>query len=262
MLDNFLISIITVNFNNFEGLKKTKDSISKQTFKNFEYIVIDGGSTDGSKEFIETNKDCFTYWVSEPDKGIYNAMNKGIKVAKGNYLFFLNSGDEFIDSNALNKVAIHLEAYDIIYFNINVKEGDKNYIKKCPDTMSFSYLHNDTIPHQSVFIKKSLFEKVGYYDEGLKIVSDWKFLIMSLIKYNASYKYVDEVFSIFYRDGISSSEENVTLINKEREQVLNSEFSVIMNDLKENFILERIIRTLRKSRKIRLLISLGLINKF
>ena len=257
-----LISIITINYNDKSGLERTINSVKNQNSSNYEYIVIDGGSNDGSKEVIETNKEYVTYWVSEPDKGIYNAMNKGIKVAKGNYLFFLNSGDELIDSNALDKTNVHLKIHDIIYFNINVKDGDKSYIKKCLDTMSFSFLHNDTIPHQSVFIKKSLFGKVGYYDESLKIVSDWKFLIMALIKYNASYKYVDEVFSVFYRDGISSSEENRGLINKEREHVLNSEFSVIMNDLKYKFKLERILRNLRKSRTIQLLMKLRLINKF
>ncbi|MCF7560325.1 glycosyltransferase [Sabulilitoribacter multivorans] len=262
MLDDHLISIITVNYNNKLGLERTLKSVQSQTYTNFEHIVVDGESTDGSKEIIESNKQYFTYWVSEPDKGIYNAMNKGIKAAKGDYLFFLNSGDDFLGTDSLENISTHLKTYDFIYFNINVKDGNNSYVKKCPSTMSFSFLHNDTIPHQSIFIKKSLFKHVGNYDENLKIVSDWKFLILALIKHNATYKHIDAVFTNFYRGGISSLEANKVLVNKEREQVLKQEFSVILNDLNENLKLQRTLRTLRKSRKIKLLIRLGLINKF
>ena len=90
------LSIITVNLNNLEGLKKTYESVVCQTFTDYEWLVIDGGSTDGSREFIEEHQDKFAYWCSEPDKGIYNAMNKGIVRAKGEYLNFMNSGDYFV----------------------------------------------------------------------------------------------------------------------------------------------------------------------
>ena len=96
------LSIITVNLNNRDGLKKTIDSVISQTFKDFEWIVIDGGSTDGSRELIEQYVNHFAYWVSEPDKGVYNAMNKGVKKAKGEYLQFLNSGDWLRDENTVN----------------------------------------------------------------------------------------------------------------------------------------------------------------
>ena len=98
------LSIITINYNNKNGLQKTIDSVISQTFKDFEWIIIDGGSTDGSKELIEKYSQHITYWVSEPDKGIYNAMNKGIKVAKGEYLFFLNSGDYLVQPNTINQI--------------------------------------------------------------------------------------------------------------------------------------------------------------
>ena len=96
-----LISIITINFNDKIGLQRTFDSVFAQDFNDFEYIVIDGGSNDGSKELIEENTDKISYWISEPDKGIYNAMNKGIKVANGEYLLFLNSGDKFYNKKSL-----------------------------------------------------------------------------------------------------------------------------------------------------------------
>ena len=256
-----LLSIITVNYNDKIGLELTIKSVQEQTFSNFEHIIIDGGSTDGSKELIEANKSNFSYWVSEQDKGIYNAMNKGIKVAKGDYLFFLNSGDHLNNKNSLNRIHLNLKDHDVIYFNINVI-GEKKYIKKCPSEMSFTYLHNDLPPHQSTFVHKRLFEKFGLYDDGLKIVADWKFLIIALLKYNATYKHVNDVFSNYYEGGISSREGSFEAMEKERELVLRMEFPILMNDLKENFKLKRVIRNLRKSRKINWLIRLGLLEKF
>ena len=98
-------SIITVNFNNKEGLRKTIESVIRQSFRDFEYIVIDGGSTDGSADILKEYDAQIDYWVSEPDKGIYNAMNKGIVQAKGEYLNFMNSGDYFYDNQVLQHVA-------------------------------------------------------------------------------------------------------------------------------------------------------------
>ena len=99
-----LLTIITVNLNNREGLQRTIDSVVEQTFTDYEWIVIDGGSTDGSRELIEQYADHFTYLVSEPDKGIYNAMNKGIAHAKSDWLQFLNSGDWLTEKDVLNNV--------------------------------------------------------------------------------------------------------------------------------------------------------------
>ena len=99
------LSIITVNLNNRDGLQKTIDSVVSQTFKDYEWIVIDGGSTDGSKELIEQYADHFTDWVSEPDKGIYNAMNKGIGMASGEYIQFLNSGDSLVSGHVVDQMS-------------------------------------------------------------------------------------------------------------------------------------------------------------
>ena len=109
------LSIITVNFNNVEGLRKTAESIVSQTFQDFEWIVIDGGSTDGSKELIEQYSDRIAYWCSEKDSGIYNAMNKGVRYAKGEYINFMNSGDCFADSSVLSDVSERLLDNVILY---------------------------------------------------------------------------------------------------------------------------------------------------
>lgn len=259
---NKKLSIITINFNNFFGLQKTVESVTSQTSQEFEYLVIDGGSTDGSIAYLESQTDKITYWVSEPDKGVYNAMNKGIAKATGEYLLFLNSGDHFIDSFSLQKIQKQLVNEDVIYFDINVVANGDCYVLENPAVLSFSYLHNNLPCHQCMFIHQSVFERVGYYDESLKIVADWKLLLQAILKHNVTYRKVDAVFSTFYKDGISSLPENQSIIKAERTQVLQTEFPILMNDLKEYFIQQRIIRNLRKSRKINWLIKLGLLDKF
>lgn len=124
------LSIITINLNNLEGLKKTFESVFNQTFTDYEWIVIDGGSTDGSREFIEAHQDSFSYWSSEPDRGIYNAMNKGILQANGEYLSFLNSGDYYADSETLANVFCTNHEADILFgYMIREKEKPFSFLK-------------------------------------------------------------------------------------------------------------------------------------
>lgn len=214
------LSIITVNLNNRDGFKKTAESIISQTFKDYEWIVIDGGSTDGSKELIEKYANHITYWVSEPDKGIYNAMNKGIKVAKGDYLQFLNSGDIFINNHSLNSV--HIERYDqdIVFATTVIFNGKMlKRINIQNDYLTCYQLTKSTISHPSAFIKRDLFDRYGLYDESLKIVSDWKFFFNAIIINKCSKKFVNQEIILFDTNGISSS--NGELRRKEREMVYN-----------------------------------------
>jgi glycosyltransferase involved in cell wall biosynthesis len=225
------LSIITINYNNLEGLKRTVESVVTQTWQEFEYIVIDGGSTDGSAEYIESQSEHINYWISEPDKGIYNAMNKGIAHATGEYLLFLNSGDHFYCNTVLQENHKFLGFQNIIYFNLQVINRNEKFVKNYPDELSFSYFMKDTLPHPATFIKSSLFDKVGLFDENLKIVSDWKFFIESICKYNSSYKKIDEILTTFYLDGLSSEPQNKILIVEEKQKVLNSEFRAYINDM-------------------------------
>ena len=114
------LTIITINYNNLEGLKRTVESVINQTWQEFEYIIIDGGSSDGSAEYIESQSGNIDYWVSEPDKGIYNAMNKGIVIATGEYLLFLNSGDHLLNNEGLQKAIIEVCNYDLVFFDIQI----------------------------------------------------------------------------------------------------------------------------------------------
>lgn len=228
------LSIITINYNNALGLKKTIGSVFSQDFAEYEYIVIDGGSTDGSKEVIENHADKLAYWVSEKDKGIYNAMNKGVGKASGEYLLFLNSGDYFIKKEVLSNIMYLIGGSDIIYGNLIIKEAHQEWLKEYPSKLTFNYFYNDSIPHSgAAFIKHELFRKIGYYDETLTITSDWKFYMKALFIYNASYKYINETISVFPYDGISSKFENRSLLQQEKQIILNNEFAFIVKLLEE-----------------------------
>ncbi len=180
------LSIITVNYNNRKGLKKTISSVLNQTFTNFEYIIIDGGSSDGSTVEIELVAENLAYWASEPDKGIFNAMNKGINKATGEYCLFMNSGDCFTNNEILNTVFSAPFSEDIVFADTICVNMRLTY----PNKISLGYLISKSLPHQSTLIKKSLFEKVGLYNENNKIISDWEFSLKAIHLFNCTYKYL------------------------------------------------------------------------
>lgn len=247
------ISIITINYNNLVGLKRTLTSVINQTWDEFEFIVVDGGSTDGSVEFIESkslNIDC---WLSEADNGIYNAMNKGIKVSTGEYLLFLNSGDELYDLTILEKNNKYIHTEDLIYFDIFMVYHDKSEIFQYPELLSYKTFLEGSIGHPTTFIKRTLFNKVGFYDENLKIVSDWKFFMMATVKYNCSSKKISTILSKYYMDGISSID--IDCVNEEREKVLKECFYEYYRLLE----LELFLKNIKQSKTIKFLEKLGLL---
>jgi glycosyltransferase involved in cell wall biosynthesis len=256
------ISIITINYNNLEGLQRTVESVGKQTWRDFEYIIIDGGSTDGSAEYIALQKECFDYWISEPDKGIYNAMNKGIAKATGEYLLFLNSGDYLYSNRVLEENHSQVKDYDLIYFDLETFGEKDPQIVTYPEHIKFSYMLLGTLPHPATFIKTKIFDQIGLYDENFKIVSDWKFFMLALFKYNRTYFKVNQILSVFCIGGISSDIKNIKLHTRERNDVLNSDFKAYVAEINELNELKLLVSRLRKSRKIQLLIKLGLIHDF
>jgi len=216
------LSIITVNLNNSTGLRKTIKSVVNQTYKHFEYIVIDGGSTDGSVDVIKEYSNNLSYWVSEPDTGIYNAMNKGILVANGEYLQFLNSGDWLVNDTVIENILKEMPPCDLFHGNmvmvmpsgrLQVNHGSKG------KEITFLSLFLGTINHSPAFIRRSLFFDYGLYDEQLRIVSDWKFYLKTfgLNKLKVIYKNID--VNYFEMNGISNTQ--VELANSEREKVLS-----------------------------------------
>lgn len=219
------LSIITINYNNAAGLRKTLDSVAFQTCTDFEHIIVDGASTDESVEIIREYEQSLAFslspltshltWLSEPDTGIYNAMNKGIKLAKGEYLLFLNSGDFLVAPNILERVFVQSLDVDIINARCNVSDNGKviwtsPYLPKV--TMKDLYFVG--LPHQSTFIRRMLFDKYGVYREDFRYNSDMDFWYRSIAIGNATTHGVDIVTTDYNLDGIST-------INAQTEQYKN-----------------------------------------
>ena len=213
-----LFSIITINYNNSEGLRQTISSVVSQTYHEYEYIVIDGGSTDGSVDIIGFFSDKVDYWVSEKDRGIYHAMNKGVAQAHGDYCIFMNSGDSFYNNTVLEFVYKSKIREDVVIGNVVINDKDK-LISPPPASGEFTFYHlySGSIPHQGSFIKTELLRKYPY-DENLKISSDWKFFVQVLILDNCSIRYIDSYVARYDTDGISAS--NPVLMRKEKDDVL------------------------------------------
>lgn len=208
------LSIITINFNNAVGLQKTIESVVNQDFDNFEYIVIDGGSSDNSKSIIEKYQSKITYWVSEKDNGIYNAQNKGILKSKGEYCLFLNSGDYLCNTNVLKRIFSNESVADIIYGNMQIDYGNgKIEFGKMPSKLTFKQMYLDTLWHPVSFIKRSLFETYGLYNEKYKMVADYDFFFNVIVMKSVSTQHIDMDISVFNMEGFSS-----LAINKEKEQ--------------------------------------------
>jgi glycosyltransferase involved in cell wall biosynthesis len=224
------ISIITINFNNHAGLRQTIQSVAKQTSGDFEYIVIDGGSNDGSIKLLEENSSKITYWVSEPDRGIYHAMNKGIAKATGEYCLFLNSGDCLAENSTIEKLCMELSGEDIIYGNwYKSFPNGKTEPETFPDQITFYFLaFHYSLPHQATVIRRDLFDKIGSYDEGLKMVSDWKFFLDAIFKYHCSYRHIDLFIAHYDKTGFSSDPKNNELQQRERTKVLETEFKNLL----------------------------------
>lgn len=214
-------SVITINYNNCDGLRKTIESVVNQTYTDFEYIVIDGGSTDGSVEVMREYSDRIDYWISEPDKGIYNAMNKGILKATGEYLNFMNSGDCFHSFDVLKEIAAQKYSADIITGRRMNADKSLMMIDSGGEGVTMSLFYIRTLGHQSSFIRKELLDKHPY-DESFKIVSDWKFFIEALIFDNCSFQFTDIIVADMDLEGISSTNPELSL--QERTKVLESMF--------------------------------------
>ncbi len=253
------LSIITINYNNAEGLKKTINSVVNQRNENFEYIIIDGNSTDESIAVINSLGQHITHWSSEPDTGIYNAMNKGLHMAKGEYVLFLNSGDQLKENADLNSLINNLTGEDLIYFNLEISnpKNNKSFEKTYPDTPDFKYFAEDTLPHTGSFIKRQLLVQYGGYSEKMKIVSDWAFFMDAVCLYNCTYKHINNSFSIFYLDGISSDKNNQDLLMEERNNHISQSYKLYNSLYKDWIENKQKLYKLKRSSSIKVLKKIG-----
>lgn len=221
-MNNKKLSIITICYNE-PDVEKTCESIVNQTWQDFEWIVVDGGSNKETLDVFEKYKSRMAVFISEPDEGIYNAMNKGIKLAKGEYLNFLNAGDYYENTEVLAGIISSLD-YDIVSGDIKLLNLDgTSSVWVAEDKVDDKLLITGTIPHPSSFIKNYLFKKYGGYDENYKIVSDWEKWIDFLKVHKCSYKHVNHLCCVFNMNGISSK--NLELCKKERNEIISKYFS-------------------------------------
>lgn len=244
------VSILTVNYNNAEGLRRTLESVAAQTYQEFEHVIIDGGSSDESVGIIRNYEKSLksndkykmtnVQWISEPDNGIYDAMNKGVEIASGvrlvnalnrselvedknkelpEYLLFLNGGDTLASEKALEEIAPYLDGDDFIvgrvFFSIKGNRVSVSPLLSEKDmSMYYMYLHG--INHQSAFIKSELLVDMPY-DTTVKMNADWLFFVQQIVMRNATVKFVDKYIADFDRTGLSS---NTQAVVEERKEVL------------------------------------------
>ena len=211
-------SVITINYNNLEGLKRTTESVVCQTYNDFEFIIIDGGSTDGSIDIIREYEQHITYWVSEKDHGVYHAMNKGVAQAHGDYCIFMNSGDSFHSPTVLESLKDYQA--DIICGKV-IKGNDTTASGLTRASITLVDLMRGSLPHQAMLIRRELLIKHPY-DEHYKILSDWKFSIEAIVFDNCTFRNIDVIVADYDTSGISTNSNG--LLPKEREQILKEMF--------------------------------------
>jgi glycosyltransferase involved in cell wall biosynthesis len=222
-------SIVTVCYNSEKFIEGTIESVLSQNFKGYEYIIIDGKSTDKTLIKIKSyqNNHKSIALISEEDNGIYDAMNKGIKQSKGEYIFFLNAGDAFYDSDTLEKTFHLIDKNDeIIYGDICQVNGEKEVYKKSIKKITkFHLLLDRMICHQAIFAKRSIFNNHGLFDIRYKISADYDWFI-SCFKAGVKLKYIPLVISYFDMSGISTS--NNIIIQKEHEDIIKNQFGKVV----------------------------------
>ena len=216
-VDTPLMTVITVVYNGAAHLEKTILSVLNQTYDNVEFVVVDGGSTDGTLDIIRKYDHAIDYWVSEKDAGIYDAMNKGIRLAAGEWINFMNSGDLFYENTTMDRVVPNLElGLAIVYgdvetvsdrYSANVKKASfpvsvKNLVMKMP------------ICHQSMFVRLRSFKHIGLFDTGYKICADHDWLVKALLHGNQS-KYLPQCMALCNVDGVSST----SIFQRKRERL-------------------------------------------
>ena len=219
------ISIITVVWNNKETIQDAVNSVLNQTYKNIEYIIIDGASTDGTIEIIQSYGDKISKFISEPDGGLYDAMNKGIELSNGDIVGMLNSDDFYIDEFVIENVIKEFEAKDVdsVYADlVYVNPGNLDKVVRFYDSSYFSpgkFAYGWMPAHPTFFVKKEIYERYGVFRTDLKIGADFDILVRFLYIYNISFSYMREVLVKMRTGGVSTSFSSIWINNIEQLRV-------------------------------------------
>ncbi len=244
------ISVITVCKNAETVIERTLQSVVSQTYQSLEYIIIDGNSTDRTVEIIQKYEKHISLLISEPDSGIYQAMNKGVKLASGDIICLLNASDTFGSEYSLEVISRFAAKYqaDIYYANMLITNNDSHRIV----STNFDFiedkihlLHSDGFGHSATFYTKTAFQKAGFFSEENKIVSDYEWNLKALIYNKLKYKYIKDIVAVFYTGGVSETHDELRL--QEKQMAINKYFSAteqffFKNKLFINLLKNRIFR--------------------
>lgn len=225
------ISVITVCYNSESVMERTVQSVVSQTFDDFEYIIIDGASTDKTLEIVNKYQDKIAKIISEKDGGIYDAMNKGIANATGDYIVFLNADDVFLHENVLKLAAEKMTDGKALYYGdlVFLEKSTGKLNNRRQNNVNYVYLCGGMLFHPAIFASKKLFEKVGNFDTKYRIVADYDWVIRALVQFKASCAYLDMPITVFADgEGASSNPKNKERHKNERTEVQKKYFSPFM----------------------------------
>lgn len=230
------ISVVTVCYNAYSLIEDTIRSVVGQKYPWLEYIVIDGNSTDGTKDIIARYSDMISYWVSEPDKGIYDAMNKGIKAATGDYIIFMNAGDRFASNLVLSRVAPHLGEHTIVSGRWNRRYADGR-VKKAAPKPTESMKVEMPICHQATFIRLP-YHKENLFDTSFRLSADYDFFYHAWRR-GESFSYINETI-VDFLEAEGASTDNITTSVMEREKAWRGEKGLLFRKLNLKYQICRI----------------------
>lgn len=228
------VSVITVNLNNREGLRRTMESVRSQTAP-VEFVVVDGGSVDGSVELIKQAAP--EKWLNEKDHGIYDAMNKGIGLATGDYLIFMNSGDVFYSNEVIRRFTELAGGHKIVYGNSEILEGGKRSLLTPPSPIDLQFWYRRTLNHQAVFTHRDVFAQYGKFDVRYRTCADFDLLLKVFMKESGSFHYFPETVCSYDQSGFSASAGNYDAMLAERQQILVKEVPAAqLAGMKQNYL--------------------------
>jgi glycosyltransferase involved in cell wall biosynthesis len=218
------LSIVTICLNDRPGLLAALDSVFAQTFRDWELVVVDGGSSDGSVDELRARAGRIASWTSEPDGGIYEAQNKGLARARGDYVLFLNAGDRLASPDALARLLEPRPTEDLVYGDAWFEVNGQLRPWRQPDRLTFEFLMRSSIPHQGTVFRRDLFARLGPHDVSFRIAGDYEFILRAVAAHDATSRHVPCFVAIHNLHGVSGRPESSARVAEERRRAQERNF--------------------------------------